>query len=186
MKKEEAVRIITSAAKTYENNFKEKNFLIIFGSEKDLEFIETKATVKNFHHLTGVKLNKTSLLRDIDTENSNELEVFYEKAKNNKLRQSDFEFKRDGTTVQKMDVLIQAMNLTKNAKMIGVFSNGRLHLKTDKLVGGFHSCIKFVKDGNFYYPNTVPKDDIRKNVVHKFRVLAVLKTAAPCSQKTYW
>lgn len=173
MDKKQAVKVITNAAKIYDDIHCNKNLLIIFGSPNKPSYIETNAEEKNFAHLTGVKLNN-NLLRDMPDKSTNILTVFYEKAKENKLSIDDFDFKKDGSTDQKMQVLVNTLKISVNAKMIGNYSGWRMNLKTDKIAGSVNAFLGFVKNGKYYYPNTVMADDLRKNTKENFKVLAVL------------
>ena len=159
------VSIIHEAAKIYDAELCHKNLLIIFGAPNAPEYIQTKATERNFCHLTGVKLNLAG---------NNALDLFYAKAKDGNLSVNDFEINQDGTTQLKMLVIKQALNISKNAKMIGDFNNGRLKLKANKITGSISSCIGFVKQDGFFIPNTILNDDTRNNTKINQRVLAVL------------
>lgn len=172
MDKKQAVKVITEAVKIYDNLYCNKNLLIIFGCPNNPLYIETKADVKNFVHLTGVKLNN-SLLNDIADKNSNVLNVFYSKAMQNKLSVDNFDFK-DGSTIQKMQVLINTLKFSVNAKMCGDYLDGRINLKTDKIVGSVNSFLGFIKAGKYFIPNTVMADDLRKNTIETKKVLAIL------------
>ena len=172
MDKKQAVTVITEAVKIYDNLYCNKNLLIIFGCPNNPLYIETKADVKNFVHLTGVKLNN-SLLNDIADKNSNVLNVFYSKAMQNKLSVDNFDFK-DGSTIQKMQVLINTLKFSVNAKMCGDYLDGRINLKTDKIVGSVNSFLGFIKAGKYFIPNTVMADDLRKNTIETKKVLAIL------------
>lgn len=165
MNKKRAIEIIFQAAAIYQNVFSEKNFLIIYGKEAKPEFIETKSLPRNFLHLTGMKLNESIP--------GNTAERFLEKALTHKLSENDFEFK-DGSTEQKLKVLIQTLNIKSNARMIGDFSGNRVNLKTDKVAGGTNSFLGFLKVGESYVPNTVMEGDIRKDMYFPSRVLGVL------------
>lgn len=172
MDKKQAVKVITEAVKIYDNVHCNKNLLIIFGSPNKPSYIETKAEDKNFAHLTGVKLDE-SLLSDIADKNSNILSVFYSKAMQNKLSADNFDFK-DGSTIQKMQVLVNTLKISANAKMVGDYLDGRINLKTDKIAGSVNSFLGFIKNGRYYIPNTVMADDLRKNTIEAKKVLAVL------------
>ena len=173
MEKKQAVKIIAEAIKIYNEKFCNQNLLIIFGDIHSPSYIETKADDKNFLHLTGLTLNRKSLLRDVKDKNSNPTSVFYMKALNSRLSTDDFDFK-DNTTEQKLNVLVSTLRISSNAKMFGDYASGRINLKTDKLAGSVSSFLGFVKTGNFYVPNTVMADDIRKNSRQTQRVLGVL------------
>lgn len=172
MKKSEALGIITSAARVYEDQFCNKNLLIVFGSPSHPQFIFTKGEPKNFHHLTGVEVNKQNILRDVKDKLSNPISVFYEKALNKQLSPDDFNFKNSNTE-QKLKVINQVLQIS-NASMIGIYNNLRINLKTDKVVGGSAAFLGLVEDKGYYVPNTTIADDIRKNSNNVERVLAVL------------
>lgn len=174
MDKIKAAGIISQAASIFENQHRSKNLLIIFGEPNHPQYIETKADSKNFLHLTGVVLNKTSILSDIPDHQGNVSEIFFEKTLYRKLSPNDFDFKKDGTTEQKLNVLTQALRIASNAKMIGEYSGNRLKLQTDKLAGSVYSCVGFINIGQYYVPNTVLATDIRQEVHERRRVLAVL------------
>ena len=173
MTKNQAIGIITKSAQIYETQFCDKNLLVIFGSPNCPRWISTKGEPKNFYHLTGVEINKQHILRDISDKSSNPIIVFYEKALHNMLSADDFSFKNKHTE-QKLNVLAQTLHISSNAVMIGDYYNCRINLKTDKVTGGQSSFLGLVKDHDYYVPNTVISDDIRKNSNNIERVLAVL------------
>ncbi|MCM1525355.1 MAG: PBECR4 domain-containing protein [Ruminococcus sp.] len=162
MRKSDAIRIIYQAAKIYDEQLCNKRLLVIYGAPNIPNYIETFAFPSNFLHLTGVKLN-----------NNNSADRFYRYACDERLRESDFEFK-DNTTEQKLNVLIQTLRISTNAKMIGDFINGHLKLQTDKLAGSVNSCLGFIKSNNYYVPNTVLEVDIRQETSDRQKVLAIL------------
>lgn len=161
MKKSEAIGIIYRAAQVYNEQLCNKRLLIIYKAPNDPKFIEAVAAPSNFLHLTGVKSNNISA------------EDFYNAACGNRLRENDFDFKNN-TTEQKLNVLIQTLRISTNAKIIGDFNNGRLNLQTDKLAGSVYSCMGFIKSGDYYIPNTILEDDIRKNINGSQKVLAII------------
>ena len=167
--KRDMILIIQNAAKIYENELYNKNRLIAFGSPNKPEYIQTKATKKNFCHLTGVILNETA---------TNTLDLFYQKAIDKNLSPNDFEINPNGTTQLKMDVIKQALNISKNAKMIGDYNGTGISLKTDKITGNNHSCIGFLKTGKYYSPNTILNGDTRKYTTDDQRVLCILSKTA--------
>lgn len=171
--KTQAARIIMEAALIYDKNFNKRNLLIIFGAPNAPKFIETYANDKNFHHLTGVKLNTNKILENVEDKTSSIFTIFFYKALNKRLSPEAFEFKNE-TTEQKLRVLIQTLRVSSNSKMFGTYSGTRMNLKTDKLAGGVKSFIGFLKVGKNYVPNTVMEDDIRKNSKKTERVLAIL------------
>lgn len=162
MRKLDAIRIIYQAAKIYDEQLCNKKLLVIYNAPNAPYYIETIAYPSNFLHLTGVKLNGNI-----------SAEKFYSNACERKLKESDFDFK-DNTTEQKLNVLIQTLRISTNAKMIGDFINGHLKLQTDKLAGNVNSCLGFIKSNNYYVPNTVLEVDIRQETSDRQKVLAIL------------
>ncbi len=174
MNKSDALKLITKAAGIYERYLSNKNLLIVFNNVSQPYFIATKAMRSNFLHLIGVIINQESLLSDVEDKQSNCNEVFYLKCLYCRLSLNDFEFKDDGTTIQKLKVILAALNLYKNAKMIGDFNNNRVFLKTDKIVGNDNSYLGFIFDDGYYVPNTVIKGNIKIDSLSTSRVLAIL------------
>lgn len=162
MKKTDAIRIIYQAAQIYDAQLCNKRLLIIYNAPNAPNFIETVAAPSNFLHLTGVKLNNILA------------EDFFNAAYSKKLKESDFDFK-DATTEQKLNVILQTLRISTNAKIIGDFNNVGLKLQTDKLAGSVYSCLGFIKTSdNSYVPNTVLEGDIRKKVNGHQRILAII------------
>lgn len=88
----------------------------------------------NFLHLTGVRMNGSNTASAIH---------FYEKCLNNRLKQEDFNFAKDGSTIQKLDILENMMRIKWNATMIGEFTNRGPKLfaeKADKGIGIKKCC----------------------------------------------
>ena len=61
----------------------------------------------------------------------------------------------------KLSVLSQIMNIHKTAKMVGDYDNTKSVLFTEKIVGTVTACVGFVREGNYYLPNTTLREDIR-------------------------
>lgn len=59
--------------------------------------------------------------------------------------------------------------------MIGVFGDSNVLLETDLLVGNTVICMGFKKYGKYYIPNTALKEDVRKLIVNKNKIIAILK-----------
>ena len=107
----------------------------------------------NFLHLTGVRVNDSRVGSAIH---------FYEKCLASRLTEDDFHFAKDGSTVQKLDVLESMMEIKHNAMMIGDFTDRGPKLFTEKAVGNICGCVGFVKDRNtrLNMPNMLWKKDI--------------------------
>ena len=92
---------------------------------------------------------------------------------NMKTECPDF-FMQAGTTELKLKVLPFLMDITKHAKMLGIYNYRRPKLKTDKLIGNITASLGFIKTGHYYSPNTVLNGDIRDDIEKSERVLAIL------------
>lgn len=101
MKKEAAIKIITSCAKIYKENLENKNLLFIFGDLQTPEYFEALFLPRNFLHLTGVKLIESRIFSSKD---------FYNRCLNGKLSPNDFSMAQDGTTEMKLYVLPKIMD----------------------------------------------------------------------------
>ena len=73
----------------------------------------------------------------------------------------DFEFRDDGTTEMKLSVLPEVIKIHTSSRMTGEFTRTGIQLYTERIAGGTKGCMGFVKDKNYYAPNTVLKEDIR-------------------------
>ena len=167
MKKEDAIRIITSCAKQYHDTLEGKNLLFLFGSPKDPQHFEAAFLPRHFLHFTGVELSPREFISSTD---------FYDRCLNRSLRPSDFNIPDSGTVEMKLSVLPQMINISKTAKMIGEYSFSKSLLYTEKLTGNVTACVGFVRDDRFYIPNTVLREDIRDITKRpQKRVLAVFK-----------
>lgn len=152
MQKEDAIRIITSCAKIYNQELENKNLLFVFGSVNHTDSFEASFLPKHFLHLTGVDVSTTNFKGSSD---------FYEKCLKGKLSPHDFKFAQNGTTDMKLQVLPQLMKIQNTAKMVGNYNFSKSLLLTEKLAGNITSCMGFVRDDKYYIPNTALKEDIR-------------------------
>jgi len=148
-----------------------KNIMFVASKDDVTLSIETKFLPGNFRHLTGVitSLNSTR---------------FFEAAKSNKISARDIEFARDGTTHKKLDVIYSLMNIHKTAKMAGDFESAHKVLISDKVAGTTTAVMGFVKDDDFYVPNTVIKDDVRRIASKPTLTMVAIFTKAS-QEKTY-
>ena len=173
MDKRRAVQIIVKAAGLYHLNLEDQKVLFLYGIpskvEKQLNIegdrlpaIKSYEVVfhrYNFLHLTGVGTNGSSVGSAIH---------FYEKCLANRLKEEDFYFAKDGSTVQKLEVLENMMGIKRNAMMIGDFTDRGPKLFTERAAGNVCGCVGFVKDRNtgLNVPNTLLKKDIRDVVAN--------------------
>ncbi len=175
MKKEQAIKIITECAKIYNENLENKNLLFIFGMESSPEFFEASFLPRNFLHLTGVKIIDGRIFGSVD---------FYGRCLRGRLSPYDFSFADNGTTEMKLSILPQLMKIQTCAKMISVYDYTKSVLYTEKLVGNIRACMGFIRENDYYIPNTALSEDIRDvSVRPQKRVLAIFKKDIP--QKFY-
>ena len=82
----------------------------------------------------------------------------------------------DGTADMKISVLSQAMCVYRNAKIVGDYSFDKTMLYTEKLIGNVFACVGFVRNNEYYIPNTLLKEDVR-DITHRpqKRVLAIFR-----------
>lgn len=93
----------------------------------------------NFLHLMGVRVNYSGVGFAVH---------FYEKRPASRLTEDGFHFAKDGSTVQKLDVLESRMKFKRNAIIMGDFADRVLQLFTEKAAGNICGCVGFVKDRN--------------------------------------
>lgn len=167
LKKEECIPIILYAAKLYQREFENKNFLIIYKNHPaGYGCIETVAYPASFCHLTGVVSKKGP-------------KALYEKAINGALSVNDFDLSPNGSSSEKLSVMDKAMQFIRGNKLIiGDYSPaGRGLLFTDKIAGDKNYAIGFTQakenDGAYYVPNTLLCGNARSFVKKPLPVLAV-------------
>lgn len=168
MDKRKAIQTMTRAAALYHANLEDQKVIFLYGVPAEvrkqlqsgggrllsIKSYEVVFHRYNFLHLTGVRLNSSSVAFAIH---------FFEKCLDNRLMQEDFSFARDGSTVQKLDILENMMGIKQNVTMIGDFTDRGPKLFTEKAAGNICGCIGFVRDRNtrLNVPNTLLKKDIR-------------------------
>ena len=145
----QAIRIITQCAATYQAELNQKNVLFLYTGESHVRTLECCFLPRHFLHLTGVRFSGTS---------SNFLRLCVE----HKLSPQQISLASNGTTEMKLQVLPEMVNIHKTARMIGTYDQSKILLYTEKLVGSIRGCMGFVADGDYYVPNTVLREDIRK------------------------
>lgn len=160
MDKKTAVSILVDCAKKYDENYANKNNLIIYKKHDDILYIETLFLPRHFLHLAGV----SSCLR---------ASYFYNKCLYHKLLFNDFDLKKDGTSALKLSILCQMMKISNFSRMIGGYNRSQINLCTDKIVGNLSISLGFVKENKYYVPNTLLREDIRKLVDTPHKIMAV-------------
>lgn len=173
MDKRRAIQIIAKSARLYHSNLEDQKILFLYGIPSEvrrqlqiegarLSAIKSYEVVfhrYNFLHLIGVSVHSSGVGSAIH---------FYEKSLANRLIEEDFYFAKDGSTIQKLDVLENMMRIKRNAMMIGDFTDRGPKLFTEKAAGNVCGCVGFVKDRNtgLNVPNTLLKKDIRDVVAN--------------------
>lgn len=163
--KKEALLIIMDAAKIYHNNLENKDLLIVYKNDKNMETYEVGFLNSNFQHFTGTDTNMSAT-------------KFYSAALNNRLKISDFEFKNNELTSQKIDILKNAVAFPETAKMIGIYNGPKVQLEADIGAGNVQCVMTFRHDDkkgdNWLYPVGVQKEDVR-DVTTKSPIIAILR-----------
>lgn len=166
MNKTEALKIILETAQYYHENLENQRLLFIYEKDKKLSHMEAIFISRNFLHLTGVKILNKKIKSSL---------MFYNLCLKNKLKISDFEFSKDGTTIMKLKILNNIIKISKSAKMIGDYTYSKKYLNTQKLVGNIFGAIGFIEKDGYYIPNTLLNEDIRTITLSRGKILAILK-----------
>lgn len=167
MSKQEALKIILNCSKMYQQNLENKNILyIIQDNLGKVSYLETTFLSRNFLHLTGVKILNSKIKSSID---------FYNLCLKKQLSISDFDFNSNGTTTKKLNILQSIMQIYKNAKIVGEYNNFKKYLSTEILIGSINCCLGYIKQNNYYIPNTALKEDIRDIVEDQYKVIFILR-----------
>lgn len=145
----QAIRIITQCAATYQSELNNKNVLFIYMEDNLPRVLECSFLPRHFLHLTGIRFSGSS---------SNFLRLCLD----HKLNPNQISLANNGTTEMKLQVLPELVNIHKAVRMIGPYDHSKVMLYTEKLIGSVRGCMGFVADGNYYVPNTVLREDIRK------------------------
>lgn len=189
--KEQAIAVVVRCAEHYRDEFATKNLLLICQDKhKRIHTVELSFDASNYLHLTGLKVKKRQIGLE-DTEDAISAREFYERCLAHRLRTSDFEFSKDGTTPLKLDILPTLISKNLSATMIGDYNSRNPKLVTDKLAGGISACMGFVPTGakQRYVPNTILKVDIRDYICNQARIIAIYRKpldAARYEEATYY
>lgn len=167
--KEQAVSIVTEAARNYRKYLSGKNLLFIcMDNNRKISYVEVLFTESRFLHLTGLKVNKEKI----------SCRRFFEMCCSGQLSPQAFQFADDGTTELKLKVLPLVMTASiGNANMFGDYNNRNPKLYTEKFAGGVKAGIGFVKQKNLkpLVPNTMINADIREYIKDSVRIIATYR-----------
>ena len=158
--KKSDLNIIKQAALLYDKNLLNKNILFIYLKNNKIEYYEVTFLREHFKHLTGVKTKLNAY-------------EFYYRAKNNRLRIKDFDYK-DNTSALKINNLIKAMDLCSFSKMIGVFKHNKVYVSLKKVTGNNNLILGFDEGESINYPKTLLKGDVRDYTRKVYRIIGIL------------
>lgn len=162
--KKEIIKIVVEVAQKYEKMLKNKNLLFVYinRSDQKIKYIEARFLSRNFLHLTGLNfLGKYS-------------NYFYELCLNNKLKSKDIQIKNQTTTQMKLEILGNLASLNKKVKILGDFNASKPKLNTELMIGNIEWCLGLIREGRYYVPNTLCKEDIRNVVKNSNRIICIL------------
>lgn len=165
----EIIKIICESAQRYKENLLNKNIMFIFERKKNqnISVIQTVFLKSNFLHLTGIKYYKSA-------------NKFFEECIDNEISSDNVIIKNKIFTQSKLQVLENAMSISKSAKRIGEFNQSKVNIKIEKVIGNTHYCIGFSNlDSNnkklkYYYPKTLIQDNLKNNITDDNRVIVIL------------
>lgn len=120
--KKQALNIIVATAANYKEKLEDKHFLIIYQSEKGIQYIQAGFRSSHFLHMTGAETKLTA-------------QRFYERCIDGKLAAGDFELDSKGNAQRKLEVLPYVPELLYNNCMIGNFINSGIYIRADYFVG---------------------------------------------------
>lgn len=170
--KQEAIKIVTKCAAAYNNELLNRCLLFItMDKHKRTGALEVHFLDRNYAHLTGLEIDKNTITGS----------RFFEMCTSGTLSPDDFEFRTDGTTHMKLDILPHLMTKNLLANMIGDYNGIGINLYTEKIAGGVKGCIGFRVDDitHVYVPNTVLNRDIRECTNEPLnRILATFRRRA--------
>ena len=121
--KKQAIKIVTQAAKKYEEFLRGKHFLILFEkSDGMVDYVQLSFKNNNFKHLTGIQTKLTAI-------------EFYDMSRKGRLSENDIDISSSGRTQSKLVVLPYLHNLLYDRCMIGISLNGGIYIDTEYFVG---------------------------------------------------
>ena len=125
MNKKWALKIVFESSKLFEENLEGRNVLFIGKNGSGYTYIETKFSKDSFLHLTGLQIDKSRL----------SAKNFYKKCLKDRLCEWEFTFNANGTTLLKLTILKDMMNIHNISHTISDYDNSKPKLYTEKLAG---------------------------------------------------
>ncbi len=179
--KKEALRIIITTAKEYKKMLEGMNYLFVYRNRENnlLEFFETLFLPRNYLHLTGIEYVNAKGEKQMNAVD------FYDKCIKNILTENEIEFRKDGTTTLKLEALPKLVRFLRFSKMTALYNEVRPKLSVERVAGTTNYCLGFVRDGNYYIPNSCLLEDIRNLGDYPSQILAIFSKHAKKREKTY-
>lgn len=169
MNQTEIIKKLIEGAKNYKENLQNKNLFIVYRDKEKVKYIEVVFLARNFMHLTGIR----TIGKEGKYKTANQ---FYQACLNYKLSNKDICVKEDGTTKLKLDIMDKMIHIEQNCKMIGMYNDSKKELITEVLLGNIHMCLGIIKGVKEYYiPNTLLKQDIRKLTIKTYPIIGIWK-----------
>lgn len=105
--KEKVLKILEKAIDIYEKEYLNNSILYVYKDKfNELKAFEANFQKNNFLHLTGIETKLKA-------------SQFYDMIRKNKLNLNNFDLKKDGTTILKLNVICQFKLLLENPSYIG-------------------------------------------------------------------
>jgi len=158
----QALSIVLSSAKAYDNKLNNKHFLIVYQDNKDIKTCCVGFRDMNFLHLTGIKTKLSA-------------QQFYSACLDGKLSVKDINVDTKGKVQQKLAVLPYLPELLYHNCMIGDFINNGLSIRADYFVGDTKAVISvgFREGKSVDVPVTLYREDIKKLSNPTCKVLSI-------------
>ena len=162
MTKLEARNTIIKCAKLYAENMCNKELLFIYFINSKIQFINVSYSPTNYKHLTGIESNCNPT-------------NFFNYCLNSQITEHQINFKKNGTTILKLKVLENIMNIAHRAKFLGDYLDSHVYLELDKVIGNIACGLGVGKKATHYYPKSVLHGDIRQQLTNAHKISAVFE-----------
>ena len=162
MTKAKARKIITECASLYNKNLCDKELIFVYLTNSGPDSISVIYRKKNYKHLTGIVSKHLP-------------EKFFNSCYLKTISENEISFNKNGTTTLKLEILECIMNIAHQVKFLGDYLNSNIYLEVDKIVGNTSIGLGVEKGEHLYYPKSVLKGDMRKQIRNMIPVSAVLE-----------
>lgn len=160
--KKQAIKIITDAAKKYDELLNKKHFLIIYQTKRNIEYVKIDFRSQYFLHLTGVETSLSA-------------KVFYSACLNNRLSEKDIKLQTYGQAQRKLFVLPYLHELLFNHCMIGASLNNGVRINANYFVGNTKTVLSlgFRNVDDIDIPVSLYCENIKKLTAPTYKVLGI-------------